>query len=245
MQRRMATVPLDADVGPFAATRFVACDELNDIVVPHSAHTVEGFREWLKSANAPARGQFTFAAGELIIDMSPEAYETHNCIKSEVSAIIYLRVKRHGLGKFFSDRFLLSNPAAGISTEPDATFVTHDSLRAGRCAVVRSERPGVTDELVGSPDWVLEILSRSSLRKDKKLLYDGYFRAGVNEYWLIDALGDEINFQLFVRGSECFVPVESRDGWLDSPIFGCSFQLTRSRAVDGFWEYTLHIQETS
>jgi Uma2 family endonuclease len=194
------------------------------------------------SEHAPTRGQFTFACGELIIDMSPEAFETHNCIKSEVSAVIYMLVKQRSLGRFFSDRFLLSNPVAGISTEPDATFVASDSLRTGRCQVVRSERPGVCDELVGSPDWILEILSRSSVRKDKKLLYDGYFRAGVDEYWLIDALGEEIDFQIFNRGADSFIPVKPKTGWFESPTFGCAFQLSRQKAKDGFWEYTLRHQ---
>jgi Uma2 family endonuclease len=238
----MAMLDPHSEASAFAATRFLVPGSPDDLFIPPSAHTYDGFREWYLSGNAPTCGQFTFASGELIIDMSPEAFETHNCIKSEVSAVIYMLVKQRSLGRFFSDRFLVSNPDAGISTEPDATFVSLDSLRAGRCRIVRSERPGVRDELVGSPDWILEILSRSSVRKDKKLLYDGYFRAGVNEYWLIDALGDEIDFQIFNRGADRFFPAKPKTGWWESPTFGCAFQLTRQKAKDGFWEYTLRVQ---
>lgn len=241
----MATVDPPSNVVPFAATRFQVPGAADDLLIPSSAYTLCGFREWILSDAAPNQGQFTFAAGELIIDMSPEAYETHNCIKSEVSSVIYLFVKQNKLGRFFSDRFLLSNPSAGISTEPDATFVANEALLSGRCQVTRSARPGVSDELVGSPDWVMEILSRTSVRKDKKLLFDGYFRAGVREYWLIDALDEKLDFQVFTRGADCFVAVVPQAGWHSSPVFGRAFQLGRAKAEDGLWEYTLQVQETS
>lgn len=241
----MATVDPQSSPVPFAATRFLVPGTADDLLIPSSAHTLHGFRQWILSEAAPAHGQFTFAAGELIVDMSPEAYETHNCIKSEVGSVIYFFVKQQNLGRFFGDRFLLSNSAAGISTEPDATFAGHDAFRAGRCQIVRSGRPGVSDELVGSPDWVLEILSRSSIDKDKKLLFDGYFRAGVREYWLIDALDDKLEFQVFTPGASSFVPVTSQSGWLASSVFGRMFRLTREKAADGIWQYTLHVQESS
>lgn len=40
--------------------------------------------------------------------------------------------------------------------------------------------------IVGAPDLVIEILSRSSLKMDKVLKYDLYSRAGVKEYWIVD-----------------------------------------------------------
>lgn len=241
----MAMIDPSSSADLVAATRFVFSGATDDVLIPSSAYTFRGFRDWILSEEAPTHGQFTFAAGELIVDMSPEAYESHNCIKSEISSVIYLFVKRKRLGRFFADRFLLSNSAAGISTEPDAIVVSSEGLLSGRCRVVRSNRPGVSDELVGSPDWVMEILSRSSIRKDKKLLFDGYFRAGVREYWLIDALNDELRFDLFVRGDDGFIPVSPQDGWLASPIFESSFQLTREKGEDAFWLYTLHVQEQS
>jgi hypothetical protein len=82
----MATVDPQPDAIPFAATRFLVPGEPDDLFIPPSAHTFNGFREWILSDDAPARGQFTFAAGELIVDMSPEAYETHNCIKTEIDS---------------------------------------------------------------------------------------------------------------------------------------------------------------
>jgi Uma2 family endonuclease len=185
----------------------------------------------------------TFVGGELIIDMSPEYFETHNLIKTEITAVIYGLVKARRSGQVFSDRYFFSNPAAGVSTEPDAMFANSSSLRDGRCRVVRSSQPGIGEELVGSPDWVLEILSPSSRRKDTKLLRDAYFQAGIPEYWLVDALGEEVDFQILVPEANGYVAVEAKAGWLASPTFRSAFRLTREPGDDGFWQYTLHVQE--
>jgi Uma2 family endonuclease len=189
--------------------------------------------------------RLTFVAGELIIDMSPELFEAHNFPKTEITAVLYQRARELRIGRLFSDRSLFSNPSAGISTEPDAMLVTYASLRTGRSRVQPSDRAGVSEELVGSPDWILEIISPSSRRKDAKLLRDAYFTAGIPEYWLTDVLGEDIDFQILVRGEHSYVAVEPRDGWLASPTFGCSFRLTREKDEDGFWQYTLHVQEKS
>lgn len=241
----MATIPTRSEATSFPAITLFARGESGAVSIPSSAHTLDGFRQWALSEAFPERGQFSFVGGELIIDMSPEFFETHNAIKTEVTTVVYERVKRLRVGRVFGDRYLLSNEAADISTEPDAMFVTHSSFRSGRCQILNSTRPGVAQELVGSPDWVLEIVSVSSQRKDKQLLRDAYVRAGVGEYWLIDALGDGIDFQMLVPVAGGYAAVEPCEGWLASPTFGCSFRLTREKDEDGLWQYTLHTQEES
>ena len=225
-----------------AITYFAGPGGLN-VTIPADALSWTGFREWSLSEEFPASGLFTFTPEELIVDMSPEYFESHNCIKTEITAEIHRLTKRRRLGVVFSDRFLYTNEVAGVSTEPDATFVSNESFAQQRCRICRPERPGVAEELVGSPDWVLEIVSPTSRRKDEQLLRRGYYLAGVAEYWLINALGDEIDFQLLVRGSEGFVPVPPQDGWFHSPVFGAAFRLTREKNARGLWEYTLHIDD--
>ena len=241
----MATDSFQPNTSAFAPATYIPRDRSGELVVPSSAHTLAGFREWALSEDFPDRGQMTFAGGELIIDMSPELFETHNLIKTEITAVVYGLVKARRSGHVFSDRFLFSNSAAGVSTEPDAMFVAFATHRSGRCQLLRASRPGVGEELVGSPDWVLEILSPSSRRKDTKLLREAYFKAGISEYWLVDALGEEINFQVLVSGADGYVAVEAQDDWMASPTFGCSFRLSREKDEDGFWQYTLHVQEKS
>ena len=232
-------------VAAFAPATFIPGDPTCAVVVPPSAHTLDGFRKWALSEEFPERGKMTFVGGELIIDMSPEYFETHNFIKTEITSVIYGRTKARAMGRVYSDRALFSNEAAGVSTEPDAMFAAKESLRTERCKVVRASRPGIGEELVGSPDWVLEILSSSSRRKDTTLLREAYFRAGIPEYWIVDALGDDVELQILVAGEGGYVATTDQQGWLASPAFACSFRLTRKKDDVGYWMYTLQVQESA
>jgi Uma2 family endonuclease len=218
-------------------------DERPAIVVPPTARTWKGYREWALSDDFPERGNICFVNGEILIDMSPERIDTHNFVKLKVSAVLALLVGSIKTGYVFADRTLLSNQAAGVSTEPDAMFVSRDSLSKGLVQFVPGGiNPLGAQEVVGQPDWVLEVLSPSSRKKDKILLRKGYYEAGIPEYWLIDALNNEIDFQMLIRGEKDYEPVMAQDGWLASATFGKSFKLERILHEDGFLEYTLHMK---
>lgn len=97
--------------------------------------------------------------------------------------------------------------------------------------------------MVGSPDWILEIVSKGSVRKGTNRLRGQYYRADVSEYWLIDAWGEEIDFQILVRGETDFVPSEGTGGWQWSPLFQRYFRLTWRRNRLGRWEVRFAGQE--
>lgn len=231
----------DALLG-FASVTVVPESGAAAIRIPPAAHTFVGFRQWMLSDDAPPRGRFSYIDGELIADMSPESYETHNSIKTEITSVVYQLSRQLKLGRVLSDGFLVSHPTAGLSTEPDATFASFASLRAGRCQIVKSTRPGVSEELVGSPDWVLEIVSRTSRHKDTQVLREAYFQAGIAEYWLVDVLGEGIQFEILIAGPDGFTTAASNNGWAQSPVFGRSFRLTREMDQDDLWQYTLEVE---
>jgi Uma2 family endonuclease len=239
----MSTISATNDMFVHPGITVFTYPDSRPVSIPLSAQSHAGFRSWALSEDFPDRGHITFISGELIVDMSPEYLETHNAIKSDVSAAVYSFVKRSQLGIFFSDRFMLTNEEAEISTEPDAMFACYESFETNRCRIVDSPRPGVAQELVGSPDWVLEIVSDTSMRKDKKLLRERYFKAGIGEYWLVDALGEELSFQILVPGDKSYMPVVPSDGWLTSPTFGFTCRLTCETDNHGFIQYTLHLRE--
>jgi Uma2 family endonuclease len=143
----------------------------------------------------------------------------------------------------YSDRVLVTNARANLSTEPDAAFATWETLRTGRLRLVpREDHPNEFLDLEGTPDWVLEVVGRGSVDKDSRLLRKRYHRAGVPEYWLIDALGDEIDFQILVRRARDYARAPVRGGWCDSPVFGRALRLRRRRDRLGFWQYTLEAE---
>ncbi|MCL2663152.1 MAG: Uma2 family endonuclease [Oscillospiraceae bacterium] len=52
----------------------------------------------------------------------------------------------------------------------------------------------------GAPDLVIEILSPSTTRMDRKLKFDKYQKAGVKEYWIIDPERNLLEVNLLVDG---------------------------------------------
>jgi Uma2 family endonuclease len=218
-------------------------DGIGEFSIPATAYSLSGFRNWSISDDFPQRGRITFSPDGLIVDMSPEMLETHNYIKADVGWTVHGIIQQRDLGRFFADRVLFSNEHANVSTEPDAMFISGQSVQTGRCMLVPSRRPGVNMEVLGSPDWILEVVSATSVRKDKIILRDAYFHAGVTEYWIIDALHEEIEFQILIPSQGQYQAVESHDGWLASPTFGCSFLLSSKIDKNGFLHYQLQVRE--
>lgn len=210
------------------------------ISVPASARTHGGFDRWATSDNFPDRCRVSWIGGEILVDMSPEEVESHNKLKTEVTRVMATIVKTRRLGEFYSDRTLISNEDADLSTEPDGMFVSKASLRSQRVTKVRNES-GRYLSLSGCPDWVLELVSQSSVVKDTRLLKKAYELAGVNEYWLIDARKNDMSIQIFALGAGGFEAVPVKRGRWKSPLFGDEFHLHREKDEFGYWEYTLDV----
>lgn len=214
--------------------------------IPTSALTLEGFRAWAKSDDFPQTGWFAWLDGVLHVDLNPEWINRHNAPKTEITKTLStICVEGPDLGRVFSDRMLITNVASGLSTEPDVTFATWDTLRSQRLRFVpQKSDPDDAMELEGTPDLVVEIVSPTSRRKDTKTLRRLYHRAGVPEYWLVDALEDELDFRILVRGEKDYEDSPSdTDGFRSSPVFGRAFRLTRDRDPIGDWRYRLEHRE--
>src|SRR5262249_39726097 len=147
------------------------------------------------------------------------------------------------LGMLYADRTLLTHVAAKLSTEPDGLFVSWESFKKRRVRQVpRPGHPGQSMELEGSADWVLEIVSEYSVQKDTQDLRHKYHRANVREFWLIDARGDEIDFQILLHSKRGFRRAAARGRWQKSVVFGRYFWLERRRHRLGPWIYTLRVK---
>jgi Uma2 family endonuclease len=62
--------------------------------------------------------------------------------------------------------------------QPDVMWLAHDS----RCVVEKKK-------LRGAPDLIIEVLSPSTMRRDRTVKFELYEKFGVREYWMIDPLG--------------------------------------------------------
>lgn len=213
----------------------------DNVCIPDGIDDLESFRHWARSDAFPESGRFSFLAGQLWVDLSMEQLFTHNLVKTKYTVVLGGLVEIERRGYYFSDGTLLSSVSADWSTEPDGTFVSWESLTSGRVRLIEGTEGGAV-ELEGAPDVVLEVVSRSSLRKDTVVLRDLYEKAGVKEYWLVDARKPPVKFEILRLGEEAFESVKPVDGWLYSAVFGRSFRLTATSDPLGHPSYLLESQ---
>jgi Uma2 family endonuclease len=212
------------------------------VVIPATAHTLQGFREWTYSDDFPDTGKITYMGGEIFIDMSPERIDSHSAVKVEVSTKITVLVRRKKSGRVYFDGTRFANKRAKLSNEPDAFFVKFETIKSGGLQRVRTKRGDDYIEFEGTPDWILEIISPSSVTKDKKKLRKRYHKAGVGEYWLIDARGNEIDFQILIHGETDYEAAAKDGEWQMSKVFGKKFRLRRVEDELGDVDYRLDVK---
>jgi len=214
--------------------------------IPLNLHSLADFRRWATSDDFPERGRIDYIAGRIEVDMSPEDFFCHGTLKTEMVRVLSERVKLRSLGHLVIDRTRVTCPDAGLSAEPDIVFVSHETLETGRARLVAksASQPGRYVELEGPPDLIVEIVSDGSVEKDTRRLPEAYFEAGVREFWLADARGQQLVFQIHRRGDSAYEAVESDpEGFQRSAVFACGFRLDGRRDPKGNWTFDLCQQQ--
>jgi Uma2 family endonuclease len=209
--------------------------------IPAAAHTLSGFRAWVLSDDFPEKQPVTFINGEIYLDMSKENIFTHAAVKTPVAVVVGGLVRDDDLGDLFINGVLVTNVEANVSGNPDMVAVLWDSLESRRVRYVTNQKDESV-EIEGSPDWVLEIVTNSSVKKDTHDLRQAYHQAGVREYWLIDARGADLKFQILHWRKKGYVAAPRQENWQRSEVFGRSFQLSRTRDRRGNWRYKLAVK---
>jgi Uma2 family endonuclease len=212
--------------------------------IPADAHTFEGFQSWLASGEFPESGRIDFLAGEIEADMSPEDLQTHGVLKVEVGTQLHSLVRALQLGQVFMDSSRVTAHFAGLSAEPDVVVVFWETLSARRARYIETASG---PEIEGTPDLIVEVVSRHSESKDRKRLPGCYAKAGIPELWLIDARGSDVRFQIFKLTSGKYVDVlPDADGWLRSVRLPYQFRLSREPGLHpSTWLYTLEHKSTA
>jgi Uma2 family endonuclease len=216
------------------------------VEIPLNIASLNDFRQWAMSDGFPECGRIDFVSGRIEIDMSPEDFFSHGTLKGKLYAGLLVRVDNNELGYLVVDRTRVSCPDVELSVEPDIVFISHESLDSGRVRLVPKAGAGADrySEVEGAPDLIVEIVSDSSATKDTVRLPKAYFRAGVREFWLIDARSESTVFQIYTPGQSEFEPVTvGEDGFQRSSVLGCGFRLQRRRDVRGRPAYDLHVAE--
>jgi Uma2 family endonuclease len=220
------------------ATTILIQDSLE---VPFVRSLVE-FRTWAASDAYPQQGRIDFIAGRIEVDISPEDLYCHGILKTRLVIALGQIIDAGDLGELYTDRTRVSSPQADLSAEPDLVFVSYDALESERVRRIpkATGEAGRFVELEGAPDLVVEIVSDESVGKDTQRLPVAYFRAGVPEFWLLDARKGRLGFQIHQRAACGYEQVDpDADGFQYSAVFDRSFKLTRRQARAGGWQYGL------
>ncbi len=214
-----------------------------ELDIPPGLDTLDDFRRWVHSNGFPDGRRVHWIGGKLEIETAADDVFWHSSPKSELGAVLSQFVKIHDLGHLFIDKTLVTMPGVDLSCEPDIFFISHEAIAEGRVMLVPSRSSRDIDsirEIEGAPDLVVEIVSDGSVVKDTEKLFHDDFAGGVQEYWLVDARGAELSFQIFTRGVVEFVPATVEDdGFQRSTVLGTSFAFSRDRDRNGLWRYNL------
>jgi hypothetical protein len=216
-------------------------DESNQVSVPQWVVDLPSFRRWAEADDFPEQGRIWFLKGEVWVDMSKDQVFTHLAVKNQFNIVLGRLVEEGELGLYLPDGLLLSNVHADVAGNPDAPFAGTEALRSNRVRLIEGKREGFV-ELEGSPDVVLEVLSPSSVRKDRVTLRQAYWEAGIAEYWLANALREPPRLEIFRHTAQGYSPTRRQDGWLKSAVFGESFRLTQRTNALGHPQYKLEVR---
>lgn len=134
-----------------------------------------------------------------VVRMSPAPETSHQKVSSNLHILIgsYLKSKTC---QIFSAPFDVRLPVVKKDQDHALETVVQPDLSI-ICDSKKLDQKGCN----GAPDWIIEILSKSTAQKDLNDKYELYERAGVQEYWIVHPaegtvlvyrLNDEGTYQL-------------------------------------------------
>ena len=198
------------------------------VCVPAWVTDNASFLRWAESDDAPEQGKYGYFQGELWVDHTKELL-LHNLIKTAISFGVMKWAEEYSLGQYYGDGMLFSCPEIELSSEPDAIFALATSLASKKVWFKRGLHSRV---FYGVPDLVLEVVSKSSVKKDYETLRDLYHEAGIAEYWLVDSRAAEPSLQILRYTESGYVSVRSQAGWVKSNVLGGRFRVVVDREAE-------------
>lgn len=150
-------------------------------------------------------------------DMSPAPSTAHQAISMELATLIRSHLGRTGC-RVFAAPFDVLLPETPGQPDDEVTNLVQPDL-----AVICDPAKLKSFGCVGAPDWVIEILSPYTSRRDLAEKHALYERHGVREYWVVDPGNRYIH--VYVRGE---------DGRYPKPILHVGRTAVASAVCPGF-----------
>lgn len=121
--------------------------------------------------------------------MSPSANPSHNKILYNIALHLGIYFLEKKCGHVFTDSVDVHLPDGNVF-KPDLVVIT-------------SEHAGIINwnkAIYGVPDMVVEVLSRSTRKRDLTVKKDSYENCGVKEYWIIDPFMQAVDVYILREG---------------------------------------------
>jgi Uma2 family endonuclease len=108
-----------------------------------------------------------------LISMSPAPHIYHQRLLSKLNSLVLA--------------YLQQNPVGEVFFAPVDVVFSQDNTAQPDLLFIANENAGIVkDRVFGAPDLAAEILSPSSIHRDRYEKLEQYARFGVKEYWIID-----------------------------------------------------------
>ena len=137
----------------------------------HEQRLTMSYDEFLQWSDEDTHAEWV--NGEVIVFMPPKTI--HQQLVGFLHTLLSLYVRLFNLGVVIAAPFEMRARPDGPAREPDLLFIAREHLQQ-----LTPER------LVGPADLVVEVVSDSSVARDRVDKFDEYQEAGVREYWIID-----------------------------------------------------------
>jgi Uma2 family endonuclease len=146
---------------------------------------------WADVAALPEDGKrYEVLEGDLVV--TPPPLTRHQIVSGNLGAALHAHVRERGLGRiFFAPTGVILDKHTIV--EPDIAFVSK-----ARAAII--ERHAI----VGAPDLLIEILSRSTAARDRGAKAKLYAQFGVPHYWIVDSVKNTL--EAFSRTANAYGP---------------------------------------
>jgi Uma2 family endonuclease len=175
---------------------------LNPLLIKESGWTIEDYYKLPEDGN-----QYEIING--VLELKPSPSTTHQRISQQIFNIL--------TNSCINDYIFLYAPIDVILSDTDT--------RQPDLLMIHNSRESIIEvhAVVGPPDLVIEILSPSTIKRDRVMKRQSYARFGVPEYWIVDPLNVTIEQYVLKKLGEPYelVDVFSADEIVNSYHLPC------------------------
>lgn len=153
----------------------------NPFLIKESGWTYEDYAKLPDNGN-----QYEIVAG--ILELKPSASTTHQRISHRLTSVLTDSCE--------DESIILYAPM-------DVILSDQDTRQPDILMIHRSRSPIVQEHaIVGPPDLVVEILSPTSVKRDRTMKLRTYAQFGVPEYWIVDPLHMTVEQYAFMQDGQ-------------------------------------------